>query len=114
MSVILDLPVHLGVSTFLAVSVFAPSTFSTSAATAAVAIWRSCSPVPPPMPTAPMTCPSTTTGTPPRRLVIFPPLAAAASCRLRFSSGSATALPAESGPLFWRKVAAEVALVMAV
>src|SRR5687767_13067361 len=42
------------------------------------AISAYCSPVPPPTPTAPITWPSTTTGTPPNRLVIFPPLAAAA------------------------------------
>ena len=38
---------------------------SRNAATPAVAIWASCSPVPPPTPTAPITCSSTTTVTPP-------------------------------------------------
>ena len=46
--------------------------------------------------------------------MIFPPLAWAAFCRLRFKSGSAGVAPAGSGPVAWRKVAAEVALVMAV
>lgn len=51
----------------------------------ALATSASCSPLPPPTPTAPTTCPSMTTGTPPFSVVSFPPLAAAAFWRLRFN-----------------------------
>ena len=61
-----------------------------------------------------MTWPSTTTGTPPKRVVTLPPLAVAAFCRLMFSSGSGFVVPGGNGPLGCRMVAAVVALVIAV
>src|SRR5262249_48166992 len=51
---------------------------ASSAATPALATSASCSPVAPPQPTAPITCPSTSTGTPPSSVVSLPPPASAA------------------------------------